>query len=179
MPGQAWRNFVNETNSNGDGPANPKPELKFSFEKDLGGALQGGMEAIKKLFEGFATMAQGLVGPEAVRNFEAGQWLERVAICLDETAALLREASQVTPEKTGELTCFLERVEEELKGSKFASQQSALHQRLQNIHDQISTPGDSVPFRVQATQVAEAAGYFHAAAKSAIPAGTQEGNAAE
>lgn len=120
-------------------------------------ALQGGLAAMQKMFEGIAKMAQGFAGPEGMKNLQAGQWLARVAASLDEAA----KPGAALAGKAGEADFFLEGLSAELADSKFAAQEAALRTRLVAARHAIHT--------ADARTLTEAAGYFRAAANTAIP----------
>ena len=121
--------------------------------------------AMKKLFEGFATVAKQAIGPELLRNLEAASWLGRVATCLDETGASLNQPPTVVAGKSGELACYLEQLDAEVKGSRFESQEDALRHRIEGVVQAIIGKSQTDASRT----VAEAAGYFRAAANSVGP----------
>lgn len=140
--------------------------------EDFGKALETGLAAIQNLFDGIVTAAKKAVGPEMLRNFEAANWIGRVATCLEETAAAFRDAPTALAGKSGELACHLERLDAEVKASKFESQQSALRQRLDGVVQAIAAG----PSAAASQKTAEAAGYFRAAANSVGPVPTGNGD---
>jgi len=150
----------------------PQPDVTFSADGDVGEAVGQGMEALKMVLGGIVDMAQGLVGPEGMRGFEAGQWLAQVGASIEEIATALREQETVPAGKGGEITCFLERIDAELKGSKFESQTPAFRQRLEEISQLLERAGaeeTSRPTAGDLQQLTNSAGYFRAAASSAVP----------
>ena len=131
---------------------------------DLGKALEGGMAALQKVFEGIATAAKKAIGPDVLRNFEAAAWIGRVAGCLEETTVALKDAPANVAGKSGELACYLEQLETEIRGSKFVNQQASLRQRLDGVVQALAGDPSGA-----AQKAAEAAGYFRASANSVGP----------
>ena len=136
----------------------PSPQVEINLD---GTELGDGLAAIQQVFAGLADAAKNAVGPELLKNFQAGQWLGRVATCLDQTAAQLRTEVPSVAGKLGELAAYRERLGGELEGSKFAPEVTALAERLDSA---LSAARDRNP-----DVVAEAGGYFRAAANSAGP----------
>lgn len=145
----------------------PNAENTFKIDAKIGDAFQGGMDALQKAFAGFVDMAKKAVSPEVMRNLEAGQWLGQVAACVDEAAAGLRESAKLPSGKAGELACHLERLDVELKSSKFEGQQAELRRRLESVVQGLDRAAETSGLNViEAKKLAEVAGYFHAASKS-------------
>jgi hypothetical protein len=139
-----------------DSHENPKPADAATapqFEQ----ALQGGLAAMQKMFDGFAKMAHGIAGPEGMKNLQAGQWLSRVAASLDDAA----KPGAALAGKAGEADFFLEHLGGELAVSKFAAQEPALRARLQAARQAIDAADSHT--------LTATAGYFRAAANTAIP----------
>lgn len=138
------------------GPGDTPPAIDIK----AGGGLEGAMAALQKVFEGVAAAAKKAIGPERLRNHEAAEWLGRVAACLAETAAALRDTTHAQG-KAGELAFYSEQLDAEIKGSKFEAQHAALRRRLDGVLQALGTgaAADAV--------AEEAAGYFRAAAGSA------------
>jgi len=150
----------------------PQPEVTFSVDGNVGEAVGQGMEALKMVLGGVVNMAQELVGPEGMRNFEASQWLAQVGASIEEIATAFREQETVPAGKGGEITCFLERIDTELKGSKFESQIPAFRRRLEEISQLLDRAGAEETARPTAgdlERLTDSAGYFRAAASSALP----------
>ncbi len=144
----------------------PEKTVEFKFDGKLGDSFQAGMGALQQVFEGFAKMAQNAVGPEMVKNLQAGGWLGSVADCLDVIAA--STGSGVPGSQVGELECYVEQLESELTGTRFAPQIGSFRNRL----DSVSTitaralqSGGGIS-REDGQILAAAAGYFRASAKS-------------
>lgn len=155
-------------------------EFNFSFDGDAGDALGQGMEALKSVLGGIVGAVKEAIGPEGIRNLEASQWLTQAASCLEAVATGLREQGKVPAGKAGELTCFLERVRDEVKGSKFESQLSSLRQRLEDALQLVERSGGAEGSAVSEQDInrlSDSAGYFNAAAASvAISAATGKGD---
>ncbi|MBP85804.1 MAG: hypothetical protein CMJ64_03665 [Planctomycetaceae bacterium] len=157
-----------------DGETNEKnqPEINFSFDGDVGDAIGKGVDSLKSLLGGIVDAVQEAMGPEMIQNLAAAQWLSQVAACLESAATGLREQGSVPFGTAGELTCFQERAEAELKGSKFKAQLPQMQQRLKGALDlveQCSANADAAPSDLDIRKVADNAGYFKAAAASAVP----------
>ncbi|MCP4787317.1 MAG: hypothetical protein GY903_14010 [Fuerstiella sp.] len=161
-------------NAGDQSETDPEQEINFSFEGDVGDALGKGMDALKSVLGGFAGMVQDAIGPEGMRNLEASQWLTQVASCMEEVAAGLRDSGAVPAGKAGEVSCFLDRIEEETKGSKFESQLSSLRQKLEDASQTIqraSGSGSAAVSEQDISGLTDSAGYFNAAAASVALAG--------
>ncbi len=162
------------SNSGDESKKDSEQEINISFDGDVGDALGKGMEALKTVLGGFAGMVQDAIGPEGIRNLEASQWLTQVASCMDEIAAGLRDNGVVPSGKAGEVACFLDRIEEETKGSKFESQLASLRQKLEDVSNTIKRASGSDSAAVSEQDInglADSAGYFNAAAASVALAG--------
>jgi len=156
-----------------------QPEVTFSVDGNVGEAVGQGMDALKMVLGGIVNMAQELVGPEGMRNFEASQWLAQAGASIEEVANGIREQGAAPAGKGGEITCFLERVDAELKGSKFESQIPSFRQRLNDTLQFIERTGDtesSAPDAQDINRLADSAGYFHAAAASVAPLSNSTGD---
>lgn len=149
--------------------------VEFKFDGNLGNSLQSGLGALQQVFEGFAKMAQNAVGPDLVKNLQAGSWLGNVADCLDAIAT--SNGSGVPGNQVGELACYSERLDAELTTSRFASQIPSFKLRLEAataVTERAMQSGGEIS-REDARTVAAAAGYFRASAKSVIgPTGGAE-----
>lgn len=163
---------MNDTNSeprveNSDDAQNGR--FKIDVDPKIGETIQGGIqtgvEALGQFLSGFVKSIQDSLGPDLVRNMSASQWLAQVAASLDEVATAW-QAGQPTPSgKLGELSCYLERLDEEIAHSRVESQKDALRERLSQAMAAVESE------QVQAqSMLSNAAGYFRAAAKSAMPA---------
>lgn len=159
------------------GPATPSQNqnehntqsFEFKIDPKPGDSLQGGLDVLQKAFSGMFQVIKDAVGPDMLRNLEVGNWLEQLASCIDGIAQSVRETGSLPADKAGELTFFQEQFEDALTGSKFERQQSALKQRFERVTQAVDrvaagTRGD------EAQVLAETAGYFRAAAKTAIAA---------
>lgn len=168
---------MNDTTHESPDESNAKPEQKFnfSFNGEAGDALGQGMDALKSVLGGFVNMVKEAIGPEGIRNLEASQWLTHAASCMSEVATGLRELGAVPAGKAGELTCFRERVDAEIRGSKFESQLPSLRQRLddalQFIEQRSGSEGSAVSEQ-DINRLSDSAGYFNAAAASVALAGS-------
>jgi hypothetical protein len=159
-----------QTPNNGD--SKDKPEINFSFDGDVSDAIGKGVDTLKSVLGGIVNAVQEAMGPEMMQNLAAAQWLSQAAACLESAAKGLREQGSVPPGTAGELTCFQERAEAELKGSKFKTQLPQMQQRLQaalDLVEQCSSAPDATPSDQDICKIADAAGYFKAAAASAVP----------
>jgi len=160
-----------ENKKDQDQPTSPEPEVTFSFDSNVGDAIQGGMDALKMVMEGVVSAAQEMVGPEGMRNLEASQWLAQVATTVEEIATGLEQKAPLAG-KAGEIACFLEQVESEVKGSKFQAQLPSFRQRLEEVTQLLDRPGgegSSPPTADELKQLNDSAGYFRAAASTAVP----------
>lgn len=140
--------------------------VEFRFDEQFKGSLESGLGALQQVFAGFAKMAQNVAGTEVVRNLTAGTWLGSVADCLEAIAS----SGTVSGAQAGELACHVERLSEELAGSKFAGQAASISSRLNAAVAVIESASKS-DGRIAAADlqsVATTAGYFRAAAKSVI-----------
>lgn len=152
-----------------DVEANGKKSAEFKIDIDpkigdkIQEGLQGGVDVLQGLFSGFVKSIQEAMGPEMMRNLAASQWLGQVAASLDEVAAAWRTGAPTPPGKSGELSCYAERLPEEVKGSRVEGQTDALRNWLELAKNAIERDD------TQSRSVADAAGYFNAAAKSAMP----------
>ena len=151
-------------NSSGDRPG----EFKIKFDSQAGDGLQKGMEVLQQVIGGFVQSIKDAVGPEMMRNFEAAQWLEQLGDCLDQIAVGLRDSGKVPPEAAGQLAFYVDQWDGGLRGSKLEPNQAALRKRLESAEAAIQQ-ATSENAAQQAAVVAQAAGYFHAAAKSVLP----------
>jgi hypothetical protein len=130
--------------------------------------LQGGVDMIQSLFTGFVKSIQDAMGPDMLKNVSAGQWLLQVASSLDEVCDAWRVGQPTPAGKTGELACYVERLEEEIQGSRVANQLTALRDRLNSAIaalDQASPESQSSSLRL----LSDTVGYIQATAKSAMP----------
>ena len=154
---------------------NAEEQIHITPDGDVGEALEKGMDALKSVFGGIVDMVQDTIGPDGMKNLGAAQWLTQVASSLEEAATGLRDGA-VPSGKAGEISCFVDRLEDELKGSKFESQMSTLRDRLQKALQAIErVSGTESPISSgDVDMVADAAGYFTAAASSVTPAGGSE-----
>jgi hypothetical protein len=150
-----------ETNSQKNGEF--KFDINSKVNEKLQEGLQGGVDALQNFFTGFVKSIQTAIGPEVMRSLSASQWLGQVAASLEEVAAAWRADSPTPPGKSGELSCYAERVIEEVKGSRVEGQSEALCEWLEIAMQAIDRED------TQSRSVADAAGYFNAAAKSAMP----------
>ncbi len=132
---------------------------------DVGAGFQAGLDVLGKALAGIVQAAKDAIGPELLRNLAAGQLFQQIATCLDEAAKAIEQSGTCPPQNRGQLMCYLERLEAEIKGSKFEAQGVALQGRLEKTVGLLSD--SNAPSA--AKQIAEIAGYFHAAASSAAP----------
>ena len=152
---------MSDANPNGEPEAEQSPEAKMP----IGDGLQAGLGAIQQVFEGIVNAAKNAIGPEVLRNLQAAGWLKQVAECLDALAAGLRATAEYPPEKAGELACHVERLEVEVKESKFEVQLTSFRQRLDGVLKSLEQ-AEGAGAVAAAKKIGEAAGYFHAAAKT-------------
>jgi hypothetical protein len=139
--------------------------VRIKIDPNSKDPLADGLGAVQKLFEGLVKSAQNAVGPELMRNASASGWLSQVATTIEAVAKSLRAGTAASPEATGELLLFSDRLDDELTGSKLASQADSLRQRLSRVVELASAS----PSAAAATEVAITAGYFSAAARTASP----------
>jgi hypothetical protein len=163
-----WKGCTVSDSAKGDTPEKKPLDFKIEIDPKLGDSVQGGLDAIQKVFAGFVQTIKDTIGPETLRNLEAGNWLEQLAVCLDQIAVGLRDIGAVPPDKAGELAFYLEQWESAVQGSKFESQQAALRQRLDGVRQAVERVPEGNAAQ-EAKVLTEAAGYFHAAAKTAVP----------
>lgn len=147
--------------------ARPK-EIQIDIPADVGDSLQGGLDAIGKVFGGLVNSIKDAVGPELMRGMEAANWLEQVASCLDEIADGLRESGAAPWESLGQLDFYVEQFDGELEGTKLAERQRELRKHLEAAYA-AAKQGDSNDAAAQADNVSRASGYFRAAARTLIP----------
>ena len=160
----------NKSNSSTEGES--KKDFRIDIDpkvvEKMQEGLQGGVDMIQRLFTGFVKSLQDAMGPDMLKNISAGQWLQQVAVSLEEVCDAWR-AGQPTPAgKSGELACFVERLEEEIQGSRVANQLAALRERLVKAIaalEQASPESQSSSLRL----LSETVGYFQATARSALP----------
>ena len=143
-------------------------EIDPQSREKLQEGLEGGVNMIQSLFTGFVKSIQDAMGPDMLKNLSAGQWLVQVATSLEEVCEAWR-AGQPTPSgKSGELACYIERLDEEIQGSRVANQLAALRERLSNAIaavDQASPDAQPNSLRL----LSDTVGYIQATAKSAMP----------
>jgi hypothetical protein len=160
-------NADRENGSAGEKPKKPFLEFDMKEGVELGETLEAGLGAIKGVLGGFFNMAQELLGPEGMKNLEAARWLAHVAASLDDLATSLADDSLVPVGKAGELTCFLERVDDELDGSKFATQAASIEARLKEaaaIANDWDRAAPAESRNVQLERINNSVGYLRAAA---------------
>ena len=145
----------------------PSEEIKIDIDPKIGESLQGGMDAIGKVFGGLVGVIKDAVGPELMKGIEVSGWLSKLAKCLESIATGLRSDGTVPSEAAGQLSFFTDQFDEALAGSKLETQQDALKAQLQTAHDAIAAAGDDQ--QSSADAVSKAAGYFKAAAASCVP----------
>jgi hypothetical protein len=164
----------NESPFPSEDPKQHKREGEFKIDIDpkigekLQEGLQGGVDVIQSLFSGFVKSIQDAMGPDMLKNISAGQWLLQVAASIDEVCDAWRSGQPTPAGKSGELACYIERLEEEIQGSRVANQLAALRERLSNAIaalDQLSPESQSSSLRL----LSDTVGYIQATAKSAMP----------
>lgn len=164
-------------NTSDDSQNKQKQEVNFQFDGDgvkldgdVGEAIGKGVDALKSLIGGFAQMAQDMIGPEGMKTLQAAQWLSQVAASIQQTADGLRDSDKVPLGKSGEIACFLERLEAELQGSKFETQQPSFRTRLETCSEIVerTAESDHAASSSDLKQLNDAVGYFHAAAATAV-----------
>lgn len=160
----------NESNPKMEGES--KNDFRIDIDPKVGEkiqeGLQGGVDMIQSLFTGFVKSIQDAVGPEMLKNVSAGQWLLQVAASLNEVCDSWRAGQATLAGKSCELACYIERLEEEIQGSRVANQLAALQERLSNAIaalDQASPESQSSSLRL----LSDTVGYIQATAKSAMP----------
>lgn len=154
--------------ANGESTQKNRVNFNLDVNPKVGDSLQGGFDALQKVFVGLVESVKEAVGPETLKSLELGNWFEQLASCLDQIATSLREAGTVPAEKVGELAFFSEQLDSEIRGSKFESQQASLRQRLDAVTQSLDDVNGANATEA-ARKLAQAAGYFHAAAKTVAP----------
>lgn len=156
------------TDSKDNTPADAQKQVPSEFKIDIdpkvGESLQGGLDALGNVFGGLIGAIRDAVGPELMRNMEVAGWVGQVATCLEQIAASLKEDGNVSAEVSGQLSFFVDQFDSSLEGSKLESQQVALKQYLLNAQQAVENAD-----RDAVSAVAQAAGYFKAAAASCVP----------
>lgn len=132
--------------------------------------LQNGLEVLGKALASIVQAAKDAIGPELMRNLAAGQLFQQIAVSLDEAAAGIEATGTCPPAPRGQLSLYLDRLAAEIKGSKFEEQGVNLQGRLEKTLRLLSEANSPSA----ANAVKEAAGYFHAAAASAMPVAGSE-----
>ena len=164
--------------NNSDKPVDDdsQPEVNFSFDQSAGDAIGKGLDALKDVFAGFAGMAQQMAGSDEMRNLQAGQWLAQVASSIEEVCTGIRDDNAVPAGKSGEMTCFLERLETEVKGSKAEDQLESLQQRLKKTSQLMNrlNKKNTLPSESELQTLQETLGYFRATAVSINPSGAAD-----
>ncbi len=159
-----------------DRSASESSEQKFRVEIDpqVEQSLQGGLDALGKVFGGLVNSIKDAVGPELMRSMEVANWLEQLATCLDGIAGELRSSGSASWESVGQLDFYVDQFDAELQDTKLADRQAALREHLDSAHAAVKqvTPDNAVQ---QADQIAKAAGYFRAAARSLVPIADKSG----
>lgn len=161
-----------DSNPNGKDPQQRDSHFKIDIDPKIGEkfqeGLQSGVDVIQGLFSGFVKSIQDAMGPDMVKNMSAGQWLLQVAASLDEINDAWRAGHSTPTGKSGELACYIERLEEEIQGSRVANQLATLRERLRNAIaalDHASPDSQSSSLRM----LSDTVGYIQATAKSAMP----------
>lgn len=82
-----------------DSKADVTPEASFTSPVDphdprLAEGIEQGILAFRKLFEGMVTLAQGVAGPEAMKEVDVDVWMQKLANGMAEAAATLRKSAR-------------------------------------------------------------------------------------
>ncbi len=121
---------------NGKDSEKREGHFKIDIDPKIGEKLQeglhSGVDVIQGLFSGFVKSIQDAMGPDMLKNLSAGQWLLQVAASLEEICDAWRSGQPTPAGKAGELACYVERLEEEIQGSRVANQLVPLRERLQH-----------------------------------------------
>ena len=157
------------TNENDTPPdANePSTDFKIDIDPKIGESLQGGMDAIGKVFGGLVGAIKDAVGPELMRSMEVAGWLGQLASCLDDMANGLKTNSEVPAEASGQFAFYVEQFDSSLDGSKLESQKASLKQQLEKAEQAVASAVTDPD--ASAAALAQASGYFKAAAASLVP----------
>jgi hypothetical protein len=157
---------MNDAKDEGN-PGKNVGDFQIEIDPKLGDPLQDGLNVLSKVFGGLVQTIKDAVGHEFMRGMELANWLEQLATCLEQIARSLRETGEVPAERAGELAFFVDQWDNQFQGVKLVSE-PALRQRLDKARQALdqSTAANA---KQQAAVVLEVAGYFRAAAKTALP----------
>ena len=159
--------MTDENDTPPDADQSPSEDFKIDIDPKIGESLQGGMDAIGKVFGGLVGAIKDAVGPELMRSMEVAGWLGQLASCLDDMANGLNSNSEVPAEASGQFTFYVEQFDSALDGSKLESQKPSLQQQLQKAQQAVASAGSDPD--ESAAALAQASGYFKAAAASLVP----------
>jgi hypothetical protein len=144
-----------------------KIDIKFDLNENLGDSMGKGLDAIGKVFGGLIGAIKDAVGPEMMKALETANWLGQVAECLETISKSLSTDGSVPDDSVGQLSFLKAQLDSSLEGSKFEAQKATFQQHLQDCQQALDN--SSTNPQVAAKTVAQAAGYFKAAAKSLVP----------
>lgn len=160
-------------NTETDRPADSKSQnFRFDFDsEDFSGSvnesLQGGIEVIGKVFGGLVGAIKDAVGPELLQAMELAGWLQQLSGCLDSIVGALKSQGSVPAESAGQLAFYAEQFDRVVAGSKLESQQDTLRQHLHQARQAAESASKDPTAAVDV--IAQASGYFKAAASSCVP----------
>ena len=153
-------------------PQETKEPFQFNWSASAddksGDGLQSGLAAFGKMLEGLVKMAGG-VGAETIRNGLAASWLDGVATSLEDAVKTTLDTRKPPSGRSGEVACFLDRVEAELKETKYESQTAGFRQQLQDASEllkRLHVPAETTTFDADIGKLSDVAGYFRGAAGS-------------
>ena len=138
-------------------------EFKIDIDPKLGQSLQGGVDAIQQLFAGFVNTIKESVGPDMLKNLSTAAWLTQVADSLEQVNSAQQAGEPIPESKSGEIACYLERLDAELKGSRVEGQANSLRDRLARVQTGLEQQ------QLDRRTLGDAIGFFQAAAKSVVP----------
>jgi hypothetical protein len=138
-------------------------EFKIDIDPKLGQSLQGGVDAIQQLFAGFVNTIKESVGPDMLKNLSTAAWLTQVADSLEQIMTAQQAGEPIPESKSGEIACYLERLDAELKGSRVEGQSNSLRDRLVRVQTGLEQQ------QLDRRALGDAIGFFQAAAKSVVP----------
>lgn len=150
----------------------PSEEFKIDIDPRIGESLQGGMDALGKVFGGLVGAIKDAVGPELMRSMEVASWLGQLASCLDDMASGLKSNNELPAESSGQFAFYVEQFSSSLDGSRLASQKASLQLQLENARQAVASAVSDPD--ASAGALAQASGYFKAAAASLVPIQSKE-----
>ena len=148
-------------------PTQDERQFRVNIDPRVEESLQGGLDAVGKVFDGLVGAIKEAVGPELMRNMETANCLGQLATCLEAMAEGLNETGTIPAAAAGRFAFFVGQFDGALEGSKLAAQETVFRQQLNQTQQAVANAnGDPTG---TATVLAKAAGYFKAAAASCLP----------